>query len=63
MIIQQMPLYKYVESRVIILHQPVSITPMAIMRVSYNTKTINVQIILKKIVYNHLMLRCYKCIK
>jgi len=44
-----MRLYKYVQSRIIMFHQHVSITPVTIIRVSYNTKTINIQIILQKI--------------
>jgi len=44
-----MHIYKYVQSRIIILHQRVSITPVTIIRVSYNTNTINIQIIWQKI--------------
>jgi len=46
MINQQMYLYKYVQSHIIILHQHVSITPLAIIKLSYNTNAVNIQIIL-----------------
>jgi len=46
---QQMHLYKYVQSLIIILHQYVSITPVTIIRVSYNTDAISIQIIFQKI--------------
>jgi len=44
-----MHVYKYVQSRIIILHQHVSITPVAIIRLSYDTNTFSIQIILQKI--------------
>jgi hypothetical protein len=40
-------IYKYVQSRVIILNQHVSATLVTIIRVSYNNNTINIQIILQ----------------
>jgi len=44
---QQMHIYKYIQSHIIILHQHVSVTPVTIIRVSYNKNTINIQIIVK----------------
>lgn len=43
-----MRIHKYVQSRIIILYQHVSIIPVTIIRVSYNTNTINIQLILQK---------------
>jgi hypothetical protein len=40
---QQMNFYKYVQSRVIVLQQRISVTPVAIISVSYNKNTINVK--------------------
>jgi hypothetical protein len=39
---QQMHVYKYVQSRITILQQYVSVTPMAIIRMLYNKNTISV---------------------
>jgi len=44
---QQMHIYKYIQSHIIILHQHVSVTPVSIIRLSYNKNTINIQIIVK----------------
>ena len=46
---QQIHLYKNVQSHIIvILHQRDSITPVTIIRVSYNEHTININIIIQK---------------
>jgi hypothetical protein len=45
MINQQMHIHIYVQSHIIILHQHVSVTPVAAIRVSYNKNTISEQII------------------
>lgn len=42
-----MHIYKYAQSHIIILHQHVLVTPVIIIRVSYNKNTINIQIILQ----------------
>lgn len=47
MINQYMHIYKYAQSHIIILHQHVLVTPVIIIRVSYNKNTINIQIILQ----------------
>ena len=39
---QQMHVYKHVQSRITILQQYVSVTPMAIIRMLYNKNTISV---------------------
>jgi hypothetical protein len=45
---QQMNIYKYVQSHIIIFHQHVSVTSMTTIRVSYNKTTIKIQIIVWK---------------
>jgi len=40
---QQMHIYKYVRSYIIILHHHVSFTSVTITRVTYNWNTINIQ--------------------
>jgi len=42
-----MLIYKYAESQTIIRHQYVSVTPVTVIRVSYNANTINTQIVVK----------------
>jgi len=46
MINQQMDIYKYVQSHVI-LQQRVSVTPVTIIRASYNNNTTDIQIIVQ----------------
>ena len=39
-----MQIYKYVQARIIILHQHVSVTPVTIIRMFYNKNTEDIQI-------------------
>jgi hypothetical protein len=55
MINQQMHIYKYVQSHIVILHQHISAAPVTI-RVAYNKNTINIQIIVQR--YMMLQLIC-----
>jgi len=48
MIQQQIHIYKYVQSHIVILHQYISVTPLTIIRMAYYKNTINIQIIFKK---------------
>jgi hypothetical protein len=45
---QQMNIYEYVHWHIIILQRHVLVTTVAIIRVSYNKNTVNVQIIIQK---------------
>jgi hypothetical protein len=51
MISQQIHIYIYVRSNIVILHQDVSVTVRIIIRVAYNKNTINIQIIVKNVWY------------
>jgi len=42
-----MLIYKYAKSQAIIRHQYVSVTPVTVIRVSYNENTVNTQIVVK----------------
>jgi hypothetical protein len=48
MISGQKHIYRYAQSRIIILSQNVSVTTLTIIRVSYNKNSINIQIIVEK---------------
>jgi len=54
MIHQQIHIYKYVQSHIVILHQYISVTPLTIIRMAYYKNTINIQIIVQKCMMLHL---------
>ena len=52
---QQIHIYKYVQSHIVILHQHISVTPLTNIRMVYYKNTINTQIIVQKYMMLHLI--------
>jgi len=55
MIHQQIHIYKYVQSHIVILHQYISVTALTIIRLAYYKNKINIKIIVQKYMMLHLL--------